>query len=224
MIINTPAETMQIIPSKAIAKHLLAIGAVKINLKELFTWTSGIKSPIYCDNRIINSKVDVRNAVTNEFSDVIATRFLDKTDLIAGVATGGMTYGVLIANKLNLPFVYVRSERKEHGLKKVVEGYFEQGDRVVLIEDHISTGKSSIQAVEHLREEGLEVICLLSIMTYGFKGAAQAFNDKNIPFASICDLDTVLEVALEQGSLSKQDVNTILEFRESPKTWGPNKG
>jgi orotate phosphoribosyltransferase len=224
MIIKTPSKPMQITPSKTIAKHLLAIGAVQINLKDLFTWTSGIKSPIYCDNRIINSKVDVRNAVTNEFSDVIATRFLPNTDLIAGVATGGMTYGVLIANKLNMPFVYVRSERKEHGLKKVVEGYFQKGDKVVLIEDHISTGISSIRAVDHLREEGLEVLSLLSIMTYGFKGAAQAFNEKNIPFASICDLDTVLEVALEQGSLNRQEVNTVLEFRESPKTWGPNKG
>jgi orotate phosphoribosyltransferase len=214
---------MQIIPSKKIAKSLLEIGAFKINLKELYTWTSGIKSPIYCDNRIINSKVGVRNEVINEFSDTVASNFLANTDSIAGVATGGMTYGVLIANRLSLPFVYVRAERKEHGLKKVVEGYFNRGDRVVVIEDHISTGKSSIQAVDHLREEGLEVVCLLSIMTYGFKSAEQAFKDKNIPFGSICNLDTVLDVAREEGSISKEDVDTILAFRDSPKTWGPNK-
>ena len=223
MIVNLPDEVMKIVPSKGIAKSLLEIGAFKINLKELFTWTSGIKSPIYCDNRIINSKVGVRDAVISEFSSAISLRFLSNTDIIAGVATGGMTYGVLIASRLNLPFIYVRAERKEHGLKKVVEGHFDARDKVVLIEDHISTGKSSIQAVEHLREEGLEVICLLSIMTYGFKDAEKAFKDKNIPFASICDLDTILEVALEEGSLSRQDVNAILEFRESPKTWGPNK-
>jgi orotate phosphoribosyltransferase len=214
---------MKIIPSKKIARSLLEIGAVKINMKDLFTWTSGIKSPIYCDNRIINSKVKVRDEVINEFSNTVTSKLLPNTDIIAGVATGGMTYGVLIASRLDLPFIYVRSERKEHGLKKAVEGFFNRGDRVVLIEDHISTGKSSIQAVEHLREEGLEVICLLSIMTYGFQAAAQAFTDKNIPFASICDLDTVLEVALEDGTLDKKDVDTILEFRESPKTWGPNK-
>src|ERR1700761_9564886 len=182
MTVNLADTSMKIIPSKKIAKYLLDIEAVKINLKDLFTWTSGIKSPIYCDNRIIKSKAEVRNAVTDEFSEVISPRFLNDIDSIAGVATGGMTYGVLIANKLNLPFIYVRSERKEHGLKKVVEGYFDQGNKVVLIEDHISTGKSSIQAVEYLREEGLDVICLLSIMTYGFKGADKAFNDKNIPF------------------------------------------
>jgi len=201
----------------------LEIGAVKIDMKDLFTWTSGIRSPIYCDNRIINSKVKVRDEVINEFSNTVASKFLPNLDIIAGVATGGMTYGVLIASRLDLPFIYVRSERKEHGLKKAVEGFFNRGDRVVLIEDHISTGKSSIQAVEWLREEGLQVICLLSIMTYGFPAAAQAFNDKNIPFASICDLDTVLEVALEDGTLDKKEVDAILEFRESPKTWGPNK-
>jgi orotate phosphoribosyltransferase len=223
MIFSTSDGTMKVTPSKTIARSLLEIGAVKLNLDELFTWTSGIKSPIYCDNRIINSKVEVRDSVISEFSNTVATKYGLHPDIIAGVATGGMTYGVLIASRLNLPFIYVRSERKEHGLKKVVEGYYEPGSKVVLIEDHISTGKSSLKAVEHLREEGLEVICLLSIMTYGFKEADKLFSENNVHHASICDLDTILEVAKEEGILNQEQVQTILEFRDSPKTWGPNK-
>ena len=223
MIVNHPDQLLSIEPSKVIAKSLLEIGAVKLNLTDLFTWTSGIKSPIYCDNRVINSKVDVRDAVISEFSNTVALKFGHEIDTIAGVATGGMTYGVLIASRLNLPFIYVRSERKEHGLKKVVEGDYKPGERVVLIEDHISTGKSSIQAVEHLREEGIEVVCLLSIMTYGFKDAEKAFKEKNIQFASICNLDTILDVAKEEGKITEEEAKTIIEFRNSPRTWGPNK-
>jgi orotate phosphoribosyltransferase len=214
---------MDITPSKEIARYLLQIGAVKFDLDRLFTWTSGIRSPIYCDNRIINSKVEVRSMVIAEFSDVILKNFIAETDLIAGVATGGIPYGALIADRLRLPFVYVRSERKEHGTKKVVEGYFEPRQRTVLIEDHISTGISSIRAANHLREEGLELLGLISIMTYGFREAENAFRENNIPFGSICNLDTVLEVARETNKLTKEQVNTILEFRESPRTWGPNK-
>jgi orotate phosphoribosyltransferase len=223
MIVNLPDQALKVVPNKAIAKSLLKIGAVKLNLTDLFTWTSGIKSPIYCDNRIINSIVEVRDAVVDEFTNTIAVKHMNQADIIAGVATGGMTYGAIIATRLNMPFIYVRSERKQHGLKKVVEGYYEKGQKVILIEDHISTGISSIRAVEHLREEGLEVLSLLSIMTYRFKEAEQAFKEKNIPVGSICDLDTILEVAVEDGQITKTDADKIIEFRNSPATWGPNK-
>jgi orotate phosphoribosyltransferase len=212
---------INILPSRQIAKYLLDIGAVQFNVDNPYVWTSGIRSPIYCDNRVINSKVDVRKAVVTEFTKIITQNFLDRTDIIAGVATGGMPYGVLIADRLELPFIYVRSERKEYGLKKVVEGTFAQGDTVVLIEDHISTGKSSMKAVEFLREEGLQLICLLSIMTYGFKEADEKFKGNQVEHYSICDLDTVLEVAADLHKLSSQQVETILAFRESPKTWRP---
>ena len=193
--------------------------AVKFNVEEPFTWTSGIMSPIYCDNRIINSKVEVRDAVVAEFSNIIQDRYLAKTDVIAGVATGGIPYGVLAADRIRKPFIYVRDKRKAHGLKNLVEGGFTKGQRVVLIEDHISTGLSSNRAIQGLKEEGLEVIALISIMTYGFKVAQDLFRDAGVENISICNLDTVLDVALERGILSSADVATILKFRESPQGW-----
>jgi orotate phosphoribosyltransferase len=217
MLAEAYAETatMSFTPSKQIAKHLLQIGAVKFNVENPFTWVSGIKSPIYCDNRIINSKVDVRSDVVNAFSNIILENFLKDTDVIAGVATGGIPYGVITADHLKLPFIYVREKRKEHGLKNIIEGVYEKGQRVILIEDHISTGMSSIKAVDALRDEGLEIVCLISIMTYDFKEANEKFKEKNIRHLSICDLDTILEVAQQENSLSSEDATTILKFRDS---------
>lgn len=213
--------TMSFTPSKKIAKFLLDIEAVKFNVENPFTWVSGIKSPIYCDNRIINSKVDVRTEVVSEFSSIVFNNFKPLPDIIAGVATGGIPYGVLVADRLNLPFIYVREKRKEHGLKKIIEGEFKAGDRVVLIEDHISTGMSSLKAIDALREEGLEVLCLVSIMTYGFKEAEDAFTAKNIKHLSICNLDTILQVAEETHILSSQSADEVLKFRENPHSWRP---
>jgi orotate phosphoribosyltransferase len=220
-MIKIPDESvhMTIVPSRQIAKYLLEIGAVKFNVDQPFIWASGIKSPIYCDNRIINSNIIVRNAVITEFRKIVSDNFLPATEIIAGVATGGMPYGVLLADRLELPFIYVRSERKEHGLKKAVEGDFKEGARVILIEDHISTGKSSMKAIEFLREEGLTLLCLLSITTYGFREAEEKFRDNDVKHGSICDFDTVLEVAEEQELLSSAQVETILQFRRSPKDW-----
>jgi orotate phosphoribosyltransferase len=212
---------IKVLPSRQVAKHLLDIGAVIFSVDKPFTWTSGIKSPIYCDNRLINSAVNARDAVIREFTKVVSDHFLDRTDMIAGVATGGMTYGVLIADRLALPFVYVRSERKEHGLKRIVEGSFKEGDQVILIEDQISTGKSSLKAIQNLREEGIVLICLLSVMTYGFKEANEKFRENNVLHYSICDLDTILSVAEEEKILSPTQVQTILDFRVSPKDWKP---
>ncbi|MEO6328055.1 MAG: orotate phosphoribosyltransferase [Ginsengibacter sp.] len=205
-----------------IANYLLDIKAIKINVTEPFTWTSGIKSPIYCDCRRVNSFVKERDAVINKFTDIIKGRFLSNTNVIAGVASGGISYGVLVADRLDLPFIYVREERKKHGLKKEIEGEYQSfGNRVVLIEDHISTGGSSMKAVNSLRDEHLEVNCLLSIMTYGFKEANDAFYAAGILHDSLCNLDTILEVALQRQIINSADADKIRGFRESQTDWQP---
>ncbi len=210
------------IQDEKIAKFLLEIHAVKFNVKEPFTWASGIKSPIYCDNRIINSNVIVRDAVINAFTDIINRNYLYQTNIIAAVATGGIPYGALVADRLKKPFIYVREERKKHGMMKKIEGEFSKGDKVLLIEDHISTGGSSMKAIEGIREEGMELVCLLSIMTYNFKKAENLFKNENVKHQSLSNLDTLLEVALQQGNISADDVKNILQFRESPAEWMDN--
>jgi orotate phosphoribosyltransferase len=199
-----------------IANFLLNIKAVKINVKEPFTWTSGIKSPIYCDCRIVNSYVKERNTVINKFVELIRAEFINKTNIIGGVASGGISYGALVADRLSLPFIYVREERKKHGLEKHIEGEYEAfGNRVVLIEDHISTGGSSMKAINAIKEQKLELVCLLSIMTYNFKEAEDVFSNAGIIHHSLCNLDTILEVALQRGIINSTDADKILKFRES---------
>ncbi len=204
-----------------IASFLLDIEAVKINVKEPFTWTSGIKSPVYCDCRIVNSKVAARDAVTAGFTEIINKDFPSNTDIIAGVASGGISHGVLIADRLKKPFIYVREERKKYGLKKQIEGDFSVGNTVILIEDLISTGGSSIKAVEVLKNEGLKLICLLSIMTYGFKQAEDNFSEANVVYKSLCNVNAILQVASEKGIINSDDTDKILQFIQSPKEWKP---
>ncbi len=205
-----------------IAEFLLEFQAVKFRTTEpFFEWASGIKSPIYCDNRIVNSKVEARNAVITAFFDLIKNKYINNIDIIAGVATGGIPYGVLVADRFNLPFIYVRSEKKKHGLGKQIEGSYKKGDRVLLIEDHISTGGSSLNAIEALRDEGLELICLLSIVTYSFEIAKQRFREAGVTHESLCDLDTILKVAVQKDIINTDDKNGILDFRRSPNDWKP---
>jgi orotate phosphoribosyltransferase len=202
--------------SKEIAEDLLRLGAIKFNVSDHFTWVSGIKSPVYCDNRKVNSNVAARQRVIAAFVHTIEKNFQD-VDLIAGVATGGIPFGALIAYELDLPFIYVRQEKKEHGLMRQVEGDFNKGGRVVVIEDHISTGGSSMRAVQNLKQEGLNVLGLISIMTYNFDKARELFSKEGIQPISLCDLDMVLEVALATGRISKEEKATILAFRDSVK-------
>lgn len=204
--------------SKEIAKNLLDIGAIQINVKTPFTWVSGIKSPIYCDNRKINSNVEVRKNAVNAFISIIEKHF-HEVKIIAGVATGGIPLGVLIADRMNLPFIYVRQEQKKYGLMKQVEGDCKVGDKVVLIEDLISTGSSSLKAVRGLRNAELNLLGLISIMTYNFDKAIDLFKKENVNHFSLCDLDTILEVALDRGSINSIDRDSILSFRSSPETW-----
>ncbi len=221
MIVTISEEAMTATARKAIANSLLDIGAVKFNISDPFTWTSGIRSPIYCDNRIITSIVPVRDRVISEFTNVISNKFrpFADVDIICGIATGGISYGVLIADRMRLPFIYVRTERKAHGLMKMIEGRFHKKDRVILIEDHISTGLSSMNAIEALRDEGIEIVSLFSIMTYGLEKTENRYKDAGIKHDSLCNLETVLEVAQERNILSSDDVITIRDFAKSPETW-----
>ncbi|MBA2422266.1 MAG: orotate phosphoribosyltransferase [Chitinophagales bacterium] len=204
--------------SKRVAKDLLNLRAVQFNVKEPFTWVSGIKSPVYCDNRVVISDVEIRKRLIGFFLELIQQHFQD-VQIIAGVATGGIPMGVLIADRMNLPFVYVRQVAKEHGLKRQVEGSYTFGNNVVVIEDHISTGSSSSKAIQGLRNEGLSVLGLVSIMTYGFKAAVDLFNQEKVIHYSLCNLDTMLDVALDNKRISNQEKESILSFRNSPEHW-----
>ena len=208
--------------AEEVAKRLLDIGAIQFNLNTPFTWVSGIKSPVYCDNRKVTSDVEVRKFVVDSFVSLIKKDF-PGTQIIAGVATGGMALGALIADRLNLPFIYVRQAPKEHGLKRQVEGAYEKGAKVVLIEDHISTGGSSFNAVQGLRNEELDMLALLSIMTYGFKKAQDLFSENDVNHISLCDLDTAIRVAGSEGKISPEEKKSILEFKANPNGWGSTR-
>lgn len=194
-----------------IADILLDISAVKLDPVNLFTWTSGIKSPIYCDNRQIISYPDKRKAVVKEFAKRIQS--LGNIDLIAGTATAGIPWAAWIADELALPMVYVRGGAKGHGLKNAIEGAFTQGQKAVVIEDLISTGKSSIEAVEKLKEQGIEVIEVESIFTYGFKKAEINFQSNSVQYHSLSNLDELLISATEKGLLSEDQIGIIKEWR-----------
>lgn len=204
--------------AKVVAHELLSISAIQLNVDNPFTWVSGIKSPVYCDNRRVNSHVHTRNIIADSFVKIIGQHF-HNVDIIAGVATGGIPMGILIAERLKLPFIYVRQEPKEHGLMRQVEGDFEVGSNVVLIEDHVSTGGSSLKAADGLLKEDLNLLALISIMTYNFKQALNLFKEHQINHYSLSDLDTTLDQALSEGILSIEQVNNILSFREDPKSW-----
>lgn len=200
--------------SKEVAKTLLKLQAIQINVDSPFTWTSGISSPIYCNNRIVISDVPARKLMVNVFVEFIKEKCAD-AEIIAGIATGGMPLGALIADKLDLPFIYVRPERKEHGLKKQVEGAYKPGNKIVLIEDHISTGGSSIKAVHAIREEKLELLGLFSLLTYSLDKAAKLFSENNVKNYSLSDLDEILDVALEENLITQDDKAEVLKFRDS---------
>src|SRR5678810_82460 len=171
---------------KAIAEKLLQVEAVKLNLKEPFTWASGWKSPIYCDNRRILSFPYIRDYIKSELCNVVFEKF-PESELLAGVATGGIAWGAIIADQLKLPFIYVRPKPKEHGLGNQIEGSFEKGQKAVVIEDLVSTGKSSLQVVDVLKQQGLDVIGMVSIFTYGFPVAGKAFEEAGLVYQSLTD-------------------------------------
>ncbi|MEJ6757435.1 MAG: orotate phosphoribosyltransferase [Crocinitomicaceae bacterium] len=201
-----------------VAEFLLQIKAIKLSPNEPFTWASGIKSPIYCDNRVTLSYPTIRTYIRQAYAQSILDHY-GKPDIIAGVATGGIALGALVAQELNLPFIYVRSSAKEHGLGNQIEGFYEKGQKVVVIEDLISTGGSSLKAVDALRNGGLEVKGLIAIFTYGFDVANANFANSECPYLTLSDYDTMVSMALDSNLISKDDLESLKDWRTDPKKW-----
>ncbi|MEE4115279.1 MAG: orotate phosphoribosyltransferase [Marinilabiliaceae bacterium] len=205
--------------SNKIAEYLLQIKAIKLEPSNPFTWASGWKSPIYCDNRKTLSYPEVRNYIRDSFCDQVKENY-PGVDVIAGVATGAIAIGALVADALSLPFVYVRSTAKGHGLGNQIEGAYNSGDRVVVIEDLISTGGSSLAAVEALREAGCEVMGMLAIFTYGFSKSVDAFKDASCKLDTLCNYDVLAEQAVANNYVSERDLETLKKWRLNPADWG----
>lgn len=203
---------------KAVAEKLLQVQAVKLSPENPFTWASGWRSPIYCDNRKVLSFPYVRDFIKSELCNVIFENFPD-AQMLAGVATAGIAWGAMAADQLKLPYVYVRPKPKEHGLGNQIEGFYEAGQRVIVIEDLISTGKSSLQVVDVLREAGVLVDGMVSIFNYGFSVADKAFEEKNVPFRSLSNYATLIELAVEKGIVSKDTEALLQQWREDPAAW-----
>ena len=201
-----------------IAESLLQIKAIKLQPKNPFTWASGWKSPIYCDNRITLSHPAIRTYIRQKLSQLIQEEF-GTVEMISGVATAGIPQGVLVAQDLGLPFTYVRSSAKGHGRQNLIEGEVVSGQRVVVIEDLISTGKSSLQAVEALRQAGCNVVGLVSIFTYGFDAAVNNFAEAKCPFFSLCNYDALIKVAVTNSYVLESDVALLEQWRRDPSNW-----
>ena len=198
--------------------YLTQINAIKLNTKKPFTWTSGIKSPIYCDNRLILSFPNVRKFVADKMTEIVENKY-GKDICIAGVATGAIAIGAMIAERLNLPYAYVRPEPKEHGLKNQIEGNIKNGSNVVVIEDLISTGKSSLNAINALKSEGYNVMGMLSIFSYNFQFANKKFKDENISINSLSDYNSLVDLIQSEGTLDSNEISRLKKWREDPKTW-----
>jgi orotate phosphoribosyltransferase len=203
---------------EAIAEKLLQIGAVQLRAHQPFTWASGWKSPIYCDNRKILSFPLIRDFIKNEMCNLIR-EYYPEANLLAGVATAGIAWGAMAADQLKLPFIYVRPRPKEHGLSNQVEGYFEQGQKTVIIEDLISTGKSSLQVVDVLKALGVEVMGLVSIFSYGFAEADRNFAKAGIQYRSLCNYSTLINIGLQKGEILSETETLLLQWRSNPATW-----
>lgn len=204
--------------SYKVAEFLLQIKAIKLQPENPFTWASGWKSPIYCDNRKTLSYPSIRTYIRQQFVNAINTDFA-KPDVIAGVATGGIAQGALVAQEMGLPFVYVRSEAKKHGLTNMIEGDIEKGQSVVVIEDLISTGGSSLKAVEALREKGCNVKGMAAIFTYGFNVAEENFKKADCNVLTLTNYSTLINVALDKGYINEKDLASLNDWRNSPDTW-----
>lgn len=204
---------------KAFAAKLLGIKAVRLQPNDPFTWASGWKSPIYCDNRKVNSYPAVRTFVKQELVHAIIAHY-PEVEAIAGVATGAISQGALVADALSLPFAYVRPKPKDHGMGNQIEGDLEPGTKVVVVEDLISTGGSSLKAVEALRAAGVEVLGMVASHTYGFPVAEEAFREAGIELFTLTDYDHIIAEAVETGYVSEDDVELLKEWRKSPETWG----
>ena len=203
---------------KAVAEKLLEVQAVKLSPEKPFTWASGWKSPIYCDNRKVLSFPYSRDFIKSEMCSLLFEQF-PEAEMLAGVATAGIAWGAMAADQLKLPYIYVRPKPKEHGLGNQIEGSYTAGLKVLVIEDLISTGKSSLQVVDVLRQAGLEVIGMVSIFNYGFDAADKAFEDAGVSYVSLTNYPTLISLAVEKGIVSADTEQLLLQWRKDPANW-----
>jgi orotate phosphoribosyltransferase len=206
---------------QAIAEKLIQVKAIRLNVKEPFTWASGWKSPIYCDNRTVLSFPHVREFIKSEMCNVIFEKFPD-AELLAGVATAGIAWGAMAADQLKLPYVYVRPKPKEHGLGNQIEGFYTERQKAVVIEDLISTGKSSLEVVEVLRKAGIEVIGMVSIFNYGFTVASSAMEKAGVPYHSLTNYSALIKLAVEKGIVDASEQEVLLKWSVDPANWNVN--
>jgi orotate phosphoribosyltransferase len=202
----------------ATAEKLLQADAVRLSPRKPFTWASGWKSPIYCDNRKLLSLPHIREYIKSELCNVVFEKF-SEAEVIAGVATAGIAWGAMVADQLKLPFIYVRPKPKEHGMGNQIEGQYQQGQRILVLEDLISTGKSSLQVVDVLRQTGLEVIGMVSIFNYQFDVARTAFQNQQVPYVSLTDYPTLLEMARSKGLVQQDELEVLLKWSKDPANW-----
>ena len=205
-----------------LAEKLLSISAIKLQPSIPFVWASGWNSPIYTDNRKTLSYPEVRNFIKVELSRLIAENF-SQAEVVAGVATGAIAQGALVADTLSLPFVYIRSTPKDHGLENLIEGNIKPGQKVVIVEDLVSTGKSSLKAAQAVRDAGAEVIGMVAIFTYEFPQAAEAFKQAGIQLLTISNYTAMIDAAVKAKYIKPEDVETLKQWREDPANWTPNK-
>jgi orotate phosphoribosyltransferase len=205
--------------ARIVAKRLLEINAIKLNTEHPFTWASGWRSPIYCDNRLSLSYPEVRTFIKEQLVATIRKEFAD-IEAIAGVATAGIPQGALVADALNIPFVYVRSKPKGHGMENLIEGKINPGQKVVVIEDLVSTGGSSLKAVEALKSSGFSVLGMISIFTYGFPVAKENFEKEKVKLISLSSYSELIEEALTLNYINENQISNLKKWRESPSTWG----
>lgn len=208
--------------AKEIASNLLQINAIKLQPEQAFTWASGWKSPIYCDNRLVLSYPKVRQLIANQFADIIRSTYPD-AQVIAGVATGAIGMGMLVASILDLPFIYVRPEPKKHGRQNQIEGISTQSKKVVVIEDLISTGKSSLNAVQAIQKDGGQIQAMLAIFTYGFTQSVTNFSQANISLTTLCNYDVLLLEALSKGIIKEDQLTLLSVWKDNPSQWQPAK-
>lgn len=209
---------MDNLTEKTVARYLLEVEAVRLSPEEPFTWASGWKSPIYCDNRRTLSYPHARNYIKMAMAKAIADLY-PETQVIAGVATGAISWGAFVADALNLPFVYVRAQAKDHGMKNLIEGYLPEGSRVLVVEDLISTGGSSLKAVEALRDAGADVLALYAVYTHGFAVAEKLFSDAGVAMHTLSNYSAVIEEALRIGYIAPEMKELLNEWRKDPANW-----
>ena len=200
------------------ASFLLQINAIKLNIQNPYKWSSGWNSPIYCDNRICLSFPKIRDFLANSIAKEIKKN-ISNNFIIAGVATGAIGIGMLVANKLNAPFIYVRPEKKKHGRKNQVEGTLNKNEKVIVIEDLISTGKSSLNAVDAIQNNGAKVIFMIALFTYGFEIAKENFRNKNIELKTLCDYKNLIETAKDNNLINEDEIKSLLKWRKNPEKW-----